>query len=323
MMISSRKHIEVAAGVIRDDARGRVLVAKRPEGVHQGGLWEFPGGKLEAGETVAEALKRELWEEIGIRVHASTPLITLEHAYSDRTVRLHVREVRDFSGEPRGMEGQPVLWVTPKELDQYAFPAANHPIRTAVQLPDRYPILNLDDHSEAAAGALLEAWHQGGLRLVRFRSRLKGPDFERVGAWVARAKALGIEALIDGSVDLMLATGAAGLHLPGKSLQALSARPVSLDCWLAASCHDAQELAEATRLGVDFGVLGPVLPTMTHPGAPSMGWTRFAALAASATFPIYALGGLGPEAICLAREHGAQGIAAIRAFLPDTHGLGA
>jgi len=322
-MNATRKQIEVAAGGIRDDARGRVLVAKRPEGVHQGGLWEFPGGKLETGETVPEALKRELWEEIGITVHTSTPLITLEHAYPDRTVRLHVREVRHYSGEPRGVEGQPVLWVAPEELDQYSFPAANDPIRTAVQLPDRYPILNLDDHPVEAIGALLEAWRAEGLQLVRFRARQNGPAVERIAASVATAKALGIDVLIDGSVELMLATGAAGLHLPGKSLHALFSRPVAQDHWLAASCHDAQELAEAARLGVDFAVLGPVLPTMTHPGAPSLGWSQFAALVAPAAFPVYALGGVGPEAICLAREHGAQGIAAIRAFLPNAHGLGA
>lgn len=322
-MCSARKLIDVAAGVIRDDALGRVLVAKRPEGVHQGGLWEFPGGKLEVGETVSEALKRELWEEIGITVHASTPLITLEHVYPDRTVRLHVRDVRDYSGEPRGVEGQPVRWVSLDELDQYSFPAANDPIRIAVQLPDCYPILNLDDHPAESIEALLSAWRDGGLRLVRFRTRQDGKARDGVGVWVAKAKALGIEVLIDGSVELMRATGAAGLHLPGKSLKDLTQRPVAGDHWLAASCHDAQELAEAARLGVDFAVLGPVLPTLTHPGTPSLGWSQFASLVAQAAFPIYALGGVGPQSIGMAREHGAQGIAAIRAFLPNPHGLGA
>ena len=322
-MNSARMQIEVAAGVIRDDAQGRILVAKRPEGVHQGGLWEFPGGKLEAGETVSEALKRELWEEIGISVHTSTPLITLEHAYPDRTVRLHVREVREYSGEPQGLEGQPVLWVTPDELDDYAFPAANYPIKTAVQLPDRYPILNLDDHSVETLEGLLQTWARQGIELIRFRTRVAQNAAQRIADGVAKAMALGIDVLIDGSRPLMEASGAAGLHLRGQALRECSKRPVAEDRWLAASCHDALELAAAARLGVDFAVLGPVLPTASHPGASALGWSHFESLVAKAPFPVYALGGMGPEEIPMAREHGAQGVAAIRAFLPNLHGLGA
>lgn len=321
-MHSARKRIEVAAGVIRDDARGQVLLAKRPAGVHQGGLWEFPGGKIEAGESVPEALKRELWEEIGITVHASTPLITLEHAYPDRRVRLHVREVRDFSGEALGREGQSVLWVTPDALDQYAFPAANAPIKTAVQLPDRYPILNLDDHSSETLERLLSAWSDQGIRLARFRTRIPRAEAS-IAEWVARARGYGIEVLIDGSADLLAASGAAGLHLQRQMLRQCSHRPVGDDLWLAASCHDAFELEAAAQLGVDFAVLGPVRPTASHPGAPALGWPIFESLVAGVAFPVYALGGVGIPEIFMAREHGAQGIAAIRAFLPDLHGLGA
>lgn len=318
-----RKQIEVAAGVVRDESRGQVLVAKRPEGVHQGGLWEFPGGKLEPNETVSEALKRELWEEIGIIVHASTPLITLEHAYPDRTVRLHVREVRDFSGEPRGLEGQPVKWVSPGDLDAYSFPAANYPIKRAVQLPDRYPILNLDDHAPEVIESLLRLWSEKGLRLVRFRTLLTGKASDRLGHWVAVAQAFGIKVLIDGSLDLLKATGAEGLHLRAHELHMLKDRPIAKDRWLAASCHNATQLTQAMEVGVDFAVLGPVLPTASHPGAPAMGWSRFESLVSRVSFPVYALGGLGPREIQMAREHGAQGIAAIRTFLPNPHGLGA
>lgn len=318
-----RTHIEVAAGVVRDQDRGRVLLARRPEGVHQGGLWEFPGGKLEPDETVSEALKRELSEEIGIIVHASIPLITLEHSYPDRTVRLHVREVRDFSGEPRGLEGQPVKWVSPGDLDQYSFPAANYPIKTAVQLPDRYPILNLDDHSPRVIQGLLAAWSDQGLRLIRLRTIFGGKALDRVGHWVAVARTLGIEVLIDGPPELVDATDAAGLHLRALALGGLKERPLRKGRWLSASCHDGNELLKAMDLGVDFAVLGPVLPTASHPGAPAMGWSHFESLVSKVSFPVYALGGLESHDILVAREHGAQGIAAIRAFLPNSHGLGA
>ena len=120
--------IDVVAGVIFDASRERVLLALRGQDRHQGGLWEFPGGKVEAGEARAAALSRELDEELGIAVLESAPRCTLEHAYPDRTVRLHVFDVLGFEGEPVGREGQEVRWVAIAALGDVAFPAANREI---------------------------------------------------------------------------------------------------------------------------------------------------------------------------------------------------
>lgn len=119
--------IHVAVGVLRDDG-GRVLISRRASGVHQGGLWEFPGGKVESGETVTDALARELSEELGISVRSSAPLLEVRHDYGDKQVMLDVHEVTGWSGEPRGLEGQPLAWASLASLDTYAFPAANAPI---------------------------------------------------------------------------------------------------------------------------------------------------------------------------------------------------
>lgn len=124
--MNSKKTVHVAVGVIKQDKR--IFICKRPQNSHQGGLWEFPGGKVEAGETVTQALKRELAEEVAINVKTSTPFLLIEHDYGDKKVRLDIHLVENFSGTPRGEEGQPSQWVAINDLANYDFPAANRTI---------------------------------------------------------------------------------------------------------------------------------------------------------------------------------------------------
>ena len=119
--------VTVAVGILIDDA-GRVLVTRRAPDAHQGGLWEFPGGKVEVDETISAALARELREELGVLVEATDALMVLEHDYGDKQVRLDVHRVTRWSGEPCGLEGQPLAWQRPEQLRDWAFPAANQPI---------------------------------------------------------------------------------------------------------------------------------------------------------------------------------------------------
>ncbi len=130
---AAKPPIRVAVGVICDGAQN-ILIAKRPAHLHQGGLWEFPGGKIEAGESLSQALVRELREELGIAVNpqACESLVDIEHDYGDKAVRLEVCWVRDFSGEPEGREGQPLRWVSAEALTDYAFPVANQAIIQAL-----------------------------------------------------------------------------------------------------------------------------------------------------------------------------------------------
>ena len=124
--------VHVAVGVILDPERN-ILITRRAHDTHQGGLWEFPGGKVEAGEPLALALARELREELGITVGRTTALLEVSHDYGDKTVLLDVHVVWDFGGEARGLEEQPLAWVAPQDLAQYEFPAANEPIVEAVR----------------------------------------------------------------------------------------------------------------------------------------------------------------------------------------------
>lgn len=121
-----KKVVEVAVGVIK--ANNKIFISKRHDGQHQGGLWEFPGGKIEAGETVFDALKRELKEEVNIDVVSSTELQVIEHDYTDKSVRLMVHIVEDFTGEAKGLESQVCQWVDINELTNYDFPEANQEI---------------------------------------------------------------------------------------------------------------------------------------------------------------------------------------------------
>jgi len=314
--------VSVAAGVLRDP-QGRVLVTRRADHRHQGGLWEFPGGKIEPGEDAAEALARELAEELGVAVRSSRPLIRVPYRYPDRVVCLEVREVTQFEGEPRGLEGQPLRWLAPGELDPAEFPSANRPIITAVRLPSVY-VISPDAPDTEGWLAGLEATLARGASLLQMRVGDRPGERRALAAQaLERTRAAGARLLINADPELALALGADGVHLTARQLASLDQRPLPPPQLVAASCHDAAELARAARLGVDFAVLGPVAPTASHPGLEPLGWERFAAWTADAPLPVYALGGMTPADRDAARTHGAQGVAGIRAFwgaaAGDTH----
>jgi len=124
MLNTAPEHIHVAVGIVRNNS-GEVLIAFRDQHKHQGGLWEFPGGKVELGESVSTALSRELEEELNLEVLHASPLLKIEHDYGDKKVLLDVWQVEEFQGQARGMEGQTIRWITPEKLPDYEFPAAN------------------------------------------------------------------------------------------------------------------------------------------------------------------------------------------------------
>jgi 8-oxo-dGTP diphosphatase len=309
--------IHVVAAVV-EDAEGRVLLAQRAADAHQGGLWEFPGGKVEPGEGVGEALRRELREEIALEVRAHRPLIRVRHAYADRTVVLDVHRVTDYAGEATGLEGQPLAWVDPGDLHHYPMPAADRPIVTAIRLPDTYVITPPEPGDLHAFTASLKSVLRRGHRLVQLR--LPGLDRAAVEPYARRAVALcgesGARLLVHRDPDLAEAAGADGVHLTAAQVRDMSERPMPPGRLVAASCHDGEELARAEALGADIAVLSPVLPTASHPGAPHLGWDRFAALVEAARIPVFALGGMTSALMETAWRHGAQGVAGIRGFWP-------
>jgi len=307
------KPLQVAVGVIKNPD-GKVLISLRHSSLHQGGLWEFPGGKLEASETAEQALARELKEELNITVIAATPLITVQHQYPDLAVQLNVFLVEHFSGAVKSCEDQPFKWVNPDELANHAFPAANQPIITAARLPDRYAIL--DDADESQLLENLQKILDKGIKLIQ--ARLKTLPVAAVEKFVEQAcllcKQHNALLLINSAVENASGLNADGIHLTSRHLMSIKQRPENIK-WVAASCHDLQELQHAQNIGVDFVVLAPVLTTQTHPGTEALGWEIFSEWVATTSFPVYALGGMTESCLITARQGGAQGIAAIRAFL--------
>ena len=308
--------LQVAVGVIKN-TDGQVLIALRDKSLHQGGLWEFPGGKLESGETPVQALARELKEELAITVITATPLITVKHQYPDVAVQLHVFLVTHFSGDAESCEGRAFKWVTPSELANHAFPAANQPIITAARLPPYYAIL--DDADETLLLMNLQKLLNRGVKLIQLR--LKTVPSETIAAFIAQAyplcKQQGAWLVINSAVNNAQDFAVDGIHLTSRDLKSASKRPAVPrgTHWVAASCHNRQELLHAQSIGVDFVVLAPVLVTKTHPETTPLGWEQFSELAAQVNLPVYALGGLAKSDLDRARQSGGQGVAAIRAFL--------
>ncbi|MCG9698279.1 8-oxo-dGTP diphosphatase MutT [Shewanella sp. Isolate11] len=127
------KRVHVAVGVILNNDN-QVLLAKRPDHLHQGGKWEFPGGKVESNETTTQALARELKEEVNLSVDDTAPLMTISHDYPDKQVLLDIHTIKSFSGEAQGLEGQMIKWVELSDIENYDFPEANAPIVEAIKL---------------------------------------------------------------------------------------------------------------------------------------------------------------------------------------------
>jgi 8-oxo-dGTP diphosphatase len=308
------KRILVAAAVIRRE--GKILIAQRPLDKHQGGLWEFPGGKVEEGEPVQQALVRELEEELGITATASRPLIRITHDYPDKSVCLDVWEVSAFSGEAHGREGQPVRWVFSSELKDYNFPAANQPIIAAACLPSRY-LITPDDRNEAGLLQWLEQRLASDARLLLLRApQLPERRYLALAAeFLQRCSGCNVQLLLHGNPDYLQQVPAHGVHMSSRQLLQLASRPVSPDVWLAASVHDAGEIAQAERIAADFVTLSPVQATASHPSAAALGWEKFATLVQGAPMPVYALGGMSDADIEAAQICGAQGVAGIRGLL--------
>ena len=307
------KRIHVAAAVIYNATKEQILLAKRPDNKHQGGKWEFPGGKVEKQESVKDALVRELVEEIGIQVTQAEPLIQIRHDYSDKAVLLDVWQVGDFTGTPRGVEGQKIKWVSRTTLNDYQFPAANVPILQAIALPD-VCLITPDPTMTANFLPMLEQQLKKGVSLVQFRAKSldKNSYCQLAQHVIDKTHHYHAKIILNSPLTPMLLEKADGLHLTSQQLIDTQQRPILCQGQtLSASCHSIAELEQAARLQTDFVMLSPVQKTASHPEAIIMGWERFYVTTQAINCPVYALGGVGRNDIAKAKRQGAQGIAAI------------
>jgi 8-oxo-dGTP diphosphatase len=310
--------VEVTAAILLRQGRSGMeyLLAQRPEGKVYAGYWEFPGGKVEAGETLRQALVREIQEELGITIDRAWPWLSCEFTYPHASVRLKFFRVASWHGEIKPIEHSGFVWVKIGDSApvEPVLPA-NGPILRALALPSTYAITNATGNGFDAELTRLEGALNKGLRLIQIRDKTLAPAERRRFAEAVMARTtLYPDALVLVNDDETLAreVGADGLHLSSARLAQLTQRP-SFE-WVAASCHSSDELAYANAIGVDFALLSPVLPTTSHPEAASLGWPKLAPLIERSPIPIFALGGMRTEMLETAWDNGAHGIALMRGW---------
>lgn len=312
MPSTERKFVPIVAGCV-SNALGEILVCQRPAHKSYPGEWEFPGGKVERGESPQQALERELNEELGIRITACRPLIRLRHVYPELAVEIDSWLVTAFDGAVRLSEHPAIAWVHPDELPRWKLLAADRPIVSALRLPAHYVFTPPDATADALAGQLDRLPPRALLRLRL--PALPVADYEALArGLLGPCRARSLPLLLDRDPEMVVRIGAAGWHGSARNLRDLQARPLPPSFWTAASCHNGDELERARTLGLDFAVLGAVCPTTTHPGQPVLGWDGFGAMAHNAGLPVYAIGGLPLALLPQAQARGAQGIAGISAY---------
>jgi 8-oxo-dGTP diphosphatase len=303
--------LKVAAAVILK-ADGQFLLAQRPAGKSYAGYWEFPGGKVKAHESSEQALRRELQEELGIHAEQIYPWLTQIYRYPHATVRLCFHRVMRWRGEPHGRENQRLSWQSAENVIVGPLLPANGPVLRALSLPPIYAISNVAELGRENFMQRLEQRLQSGLRLIQVREKQMSRDeLENFAtAVISAARRYQAKVLLNSDIQLAQELGADGVHLTAKQLVALERRPQVE--WCGASCHDREQLRRAAALEADFAALAPVMPTLSHPGAPGMGWEAFAKLVEGYSLPVYALGGMREQYLNSAWSRGAHGIAMMR-----------
>lgn len=329
----TEKITEVAVAIFQQ-ADGSFLLSSRPEGKPYPGYWEFPGGKIEAGESVRAALVRELVEELNVTITEASPWFSFIMRYTHATVRLNCWRVHSWFGEMRGMEGQEFAWQTLAALRTNTMTVAPTlpgcvPIFAALKLPMTYLITNAGETGaenyleklRAAFGVnasntapILGFQAMGKPQLIQVREKTMAPDALKnfAQAVVTLAHTHGAKVLINSDAALATAVNADGIHLTAAQLSTLSTRPdVTL---VGASTHTREELLRAAELKCDFAVLGSVKATKSHPNARPLGWQAFSTLVAATPIPCFAIGGLTYADARDAVAHGAHGVAMMRGF---------
>ena len=326
-----KKFVHVAVGVIFDCspsslASANILIAKRADHQHQGGLWEFPGGKVETGERVQVALQRELEEELGLQssIDDMRPLITIPFHYPDKSVLLDVWAVYNTTAfkESIGKEGQPLVWVEQSELANYEFPAANKAIIDALLLPKKIAISQDNSCPDIILSQVANTLKNHGDVWIQLRA----PSLDQLQYTQLAMKLYGIcheagsKLIWNCPLDWYQVAFADGLHLSKSNFSAVSIssdeRPIPANQWLSMACHNLPELEVAQELA-DYVLVSPVHETQTHPQANALTWSGFKVIADQARIPCYALGGLQVSELESCIQLGGQGIAGISGFLAE------
>lgn len=283
--------------------RGKILVGWREEQQHQGGKHEFPGGKVEQGETPEEACRREIYEEVGIGLKDWHQFDYIHHEYDDIIVNLHLFHSY-VPDQLLNLIHQPWAWYTREQLLHLNFPKANKDIIKRLYWPYLIKISNTLSTVESSDALLY--W-----RIEEFESQY----IEQLTALDEGQRSnLIINVDIWQQLSPELQKQIKTVHLKQSQLMNLHKGDLIVGVRYIAACHDAVSLKQAQQIGCDAVFISPVKPTTTHPEAVALGWERFSDLAPNSQIPVFALGGIHPDDLATAQRHGAYGLAGIRNF---------
>lgn len=307
--------IEVVAAAIYD-ARGNLLLARRAiDGSAESGLWEFPGGKVEPGESLEGALRREIAEELDVQLGQLLALPRARAIDRQRGIALNLLTGTLLGDQPKRRIHQELRWVRPHECIQLPLGVLDRQLAKWAGAPTTYHITDptepLREQPLSAGAAPSRAWllaRWPGATDEVYASRLEELS-DRCGVYPLMQH--------DRFGDASDTIATVGTHLSAKRAAQFEGRPQSPQQWLCVSCHSAAELAHATQLDADFVVLGPIRETASHPGSPGMGWPTFIKLVDTLPMPVLALGGMQPADLPSAMEHRGSGVAGISSFWRD------
>ncbi|MBE8158073.1 MAG: Nudix family hydrolase [Betaproteobacteria bacterium] len=305
-----------ACGILRR-TDGAVFMQQRRAPQTFAGYWEFPGGKINPGETAAEAVRRELMEETGIAARRLRHFVRRRHCYKIGGELLLDFFCAEYEGAPHGREGQNCMWAAADNLPAPLLDA-NKIVCKWLRLPPICAVSAAEIFGVEKTLPLLEKkLAQKEIHFLQLRDKNLPPAARESFAHKAAAlcKQYGALFLINDDEELAAKTAADGVHLSSQKLAACRARPDFT--WAGASCHSAEAVRRAAELNFDFAVLSPVCKTLTHVNAPPLGWEKFADIAEAAEIPVYALGGLAAEDLATAHANHATGIGMMRRAWED------
>ncbi len=308
-----QERIHIVIGIIKN-SNNEVLISERKANSHLGGLLEFPGGKVESEETVIEALRREMREELSIQIDTCTPIIQIPYIYSDRSVLLDVFLVNQYSGTIISNESQRLYWKKISALSSKEFPGANHGIIRAIQLPNLISVTpNYSNDSDSFVQHFENSVKNETISIIQLRSHdlEKSKYFELAKNCYSICKQYHTRLILNQDISYIDNLDYSGLHLTSKRLLATSKRPLDSDYLVGASCHNVDELQHASKLKLDYVFLGPILEKNSN-SIGVLGWKRFKELSQQSELPVYAIGGLNAVDVNTSIYYGGQGIAAVR-----------
>ena len=303
----------MAVGILKD-SDGKYLLGKRLDSQSWAGWWEFPGGKLETNENPSEALKREIYEELGVTINKYRQWTTRRVIEKNKITILYFFLITSWTGMVEGMEGQKLQWVDFKTYNATKVLPPNQVIQHALKndLPDIYAITDFQETSADNFFQALKRQVDDGLRLIQIREKnLTATELE---ALITRIKIIlkhtNVRIIINSNISLAYKYQLDGVHLNSKQLYELKYFPK--DLLVGVSCHSAKDLKVAEEKNADFAVLGSVKETLTHTNLKPIGWKKFNKLVDNSNIPIYSIGGMTNNDIPSSFNFGAIGIASQR-----------